>query len=60
VNEGADNLVQEVFMRLLKYQQGYRGESKFMVWMYRIARNSWVDYFKKAIRFVPILLPIEV
>ena len=46
----SEDLVQEVFLRMLKYRQGYRGESPFTVWMYRIARNSWVDYFKKAKR----------
>jgi RNA polymerase sigma-70 factor (ECF subfamily) len=46
----SEDLVQEVFLRMLKYRQGYRGESQFTVWMYRIARNSWVDYFKKAKR----------
>lgn len=48
--EASDDLVQEVFLRMLKYRQGYRGDSPFTVWMYRIARNSWVDYLKKAKR----------
>ena len=51
--DASEDLVQEVFLRMLKYRQGYRGESRFTVWMYRIARNSWVDYFKKAKREMP-------
>jgi RNA polymerase sigma-70 factor (ECF subfamily) len=51
--DASEDLVQEVFLRMLKYRQGYRGESAFTVWMYRIARNAWVDYFKKAKRELP-------
>jgi RNA polymerase sigma-70 factor, ECF subfamily len=50
--DASEDLVQEVFLRMLKYRQGYRGESQFTVWMYRIARNAWVDHFKKAKREV--------
>ncbi len=45
--QASEDLVQEVFLRILKYRQGYRGESPFTVWMYRIARNAWVDHSKK-------------
>ena len=48
--DASEDLVQEVFLRMLKYRQGYRGESQFTTWMYRIARNAWVDYYKKAKR----------
>jgi RNA polymerase sigma-70 factor (ECF subfamily) len=51
--DASEDLVQEVFLRVLKYRHTYRGESQFTVWMYRIARNAWVDYFKKARREVP-------
>lgn len=51
--DASEDLVQEVFLRMLKYRQSYRGESQFTVWMYRIARNSWVDYYKKAKREMP-------
>ena len=51
--EAGDDLVQEVFLRMLKYRQGYRGDSPFTVWMYRIARNAWVDYLKKTKRETP-------
>lgn len=51
--DASEDLVQEVFLRMLKYRHSYRGESQFTVWMYRIARNSWVDYFKKARRELP-------
>ena len=41
----SEDLVQEVFVRLLKYRHTYRGESQFTTWMFQIARNApFVDY----------------
>jgi RNA polymerase sigma-70 factor (ECF subfamily) len=52
--EISEDLVQEVFLRILKYRHTYRGESQFTVWMYRIARNASADYFRKSKREVPL------
>jgi RNA polymerase sigma factor (sigma-70 family) len=43
----SEDLVQEVFVRLLKYRHTYRGESLFTTWMFQIARNLRVDHFRK-------------
>ena len=43
----AEDLVQEVFVRMLKYKHTYRGESGFGPWMYRMARNVRSDQFRK-------------
>ncbi len=43
----SEDLVQEVFMRILKYRAGYHGDSRFAVWMFQIARNAHVDYLRK-------------
>ncbi len=43
----SEDLVQEVFVRMLKYRHTYRGESKFTTWMFQIARNARVDHFRK-------------
>jgi len=43
----ADDLVQDVFFRILKYRKTYRDESHFATWMFHIARNARFDYFKK-------------
>jgi RNA polymerase sigma-70 factor (ECF subfamily) len=43
----SEDLVQEVFLRILKYRTTYRGQSKFTVWMYQIARNAHIDYLRK-------------
>jgi len=44
---GADDLVQDVFFRILKYRKTYRDDSHFKTWMFHIARNARFDYFKK-------------
>jgi len=43
----AEDLVQDVFVRILKYRQTYRDHSCFETWMFRIARNSRTDHFRK-------------
>jgi len=42
----AEDLVQDVFVRVLKYRATFRDEGRFDTWLYRIARNARVDYFK--------------
>jgi RNA polymerase sigma-70 factor (family 1) len=43
----SEDLVQEVFMRMLKYRSTYQGRSKFTLWMYQIARNAHIDHLRK-------------
>jgi RNA polymerase sigma factor (sigma-70 family) len=43
----AQDLVQEVFERLLKYRATYRQGSPFEAWLFRIARNARADYFNR-------------
>lgn len=50
----SEDLVQEVFVRILKYRATYRGEDRFAVWMYKISRNAHVDYLRKRRDAVPL------
>lgn len=43
----AEDLVQEVFHRMLRYRHTFRGDSLFLPWMYRMARNACADHFRK-------------
>ncbi len=43
----AEDLVQEVFTRILKYRHTYRDNSDFLVWTYQMARNASADHFRK-------------
>jgi RNA polymerase sigma-70 factor (ECF subfamily) len=50
----AEDLVQEVFLRILKYRASYRDGARFDTWAYRIARNARADYFSKRDRGLPL------
>jgi len=51
--DASEDLVQEVFLRILKYRHTFRGEAPFSVWMYRLAHNVSSDYYRKWRREVP-------
>ena len=42
----AEDLVQDVFVRMLKYRATFRDDGRFETWMFRIARNARADYFR--------------
>ncbi|MGH9473732.1 MAG: RNA polymerase sigma factor [Terriglobales bacterium] len=43
----AEDFVQDVFVRILKYRASYRPGSRFATWMYYIARNVRLDGLHK-------------
>ena len=43
----SEDMVQDVFFRMLKYRHTYRNEGSFITWMFKIARNVRIDYFKE-------------
>ena len=43
----SEDLVQEVFLRILKYRQSYQPGTHFRAWIYQIARNARIDHFRK-------------
>lgn len=43
----SEDLVQEVFMRILKYRSGFQGDGRFNVWLFQIARNVHIDHLRK-------------
>src|ERR1051326_5565148 len=43
----SEDLVQEVFFRILKYRHSYRIDTPFRAWMYQIARNARLDLLRK-------------
>jgi RNA polymerase sigma-70 factor (ECF subfamily) len=45
--EASEDLVQDVFFRILKYRGSYRLRTSFAAWMYSIARNAYVDSTRK-------------
>lgn len=45
--ELSEDLVQNVFVRVLKYRSLYRGEGEFRSWLFHIARNVSHDQYRK-------------
>jgi RNA polymerase sigma factor (sigma-70 family) len=43
----SDDLVQDVFLKMLKKAKSFRGEGSFRAWMFNIARNVAFDYLRK-------------
>ena len=43
----SEDLVQNVFVRILKYRHRFRGDGEFKSWMFFIARNINIDHYKK-------------
>ncbi|HKS67528.1 MAG TPA: sigma-70 family RNA polymerase sigma factor [Candidatus Acidoferrales bacterium] len=56
----SEDLVQEVFLRILRYRDTYQPGTPFRPWMYQIARNARMDHYRKTPRletFEPDMLP---
>ena len=45
--EVSEDMVQNVFYRMLKYRKGFTGYGEFKTWMYHVARNTLKDHFRK-------------
>ncbi len=43
----SEDLVQNVFLRILKYKGSFNPEKRFTTWMYQIARNVFHDQYRK-------------
>lgn len=47
----SEDLVQNVFERILKYKHSYSEDGKFEVWVFQLARNVHRDHFRKNKRY---------
>lgn len=43
----SEDLVQNVFVRMMRYKHSYSGEGSFLAWMFSMARNVNNDYYNK-------------
>jgi RNA polymerase sigma factor (sigma-70 family) len=48
--ELSEDMVQNIFLRMLKYPENFMGFGEFKTWMYHIARNVVYDHFRKTKR----------
>ncbi len=49
-NSDAEDVCQDVFVKVNKALEGFRKESKFSTWIYRIATNTALDYLRSRTR----------
>lgn len=43
----AEDLAQEVFIKLYTHAKAYEPQAKFSTYLYRIARNCWIDHLRR-------------
>lgn len=43
----AEDLTQNVFLRMIRYRSSYREGAKFQSWIYQMARNGFSDYYQE-------------
>lgn len=48
----AEDLVQEVFLKLIETIRSYRGDAPFGAWLKRMTANAAIDHLRKSKRFV--------
>jgi RNA polymerase sigma-70 factor (ECF subfamily) len=56
--ETSEDLTQEVFLKMLRGAFEYEGRGRFDAFVFRVARNAWVDHVR-AIRARPRARPLE-
>ena len=44
--ETAEDLAQEVWIRVIRHRRNYRPEAKFQTYLFAIARNLWIDRYR--------------
>ncbi len=45
--QASEDLVQDLFVKLIKYAHTYRGVGNFTTWLFSIAHNAYIDNSKK-------------
>ena len=43
----AEELYQEVWMKLIKARENYVASAKFTTWLYKLAHNQFIDHYRK-------------
>ncbi|MEA3328499.1 MAG: sigma-70 family RNA polymerase sigma factor [Candidatus Omnitrophota bacterium] len=52
--DSADDISQEVFIKIYKNLSSFRKKAKFSTWLYRITVNTVYTYLKKQKRYIPL------
>ena len=54
----SEDYAQEVFARLIRYRASYRPTAKFTTYMFRIAKNYWIDQYRSKVA-APDVISLE-
>lgn len=46
-HHSAEDLSQEVFIKVFRSLKNFRGDAKFSSWLYRITVNTWISQYRK-------------
>ena len=57
--ELAEDLTQNVFIRMIQYSSSYHEGHKFKSWIYQIARNVFIDHFRSQKNKRPVMMDVE-
>ena len=57
--QDAEDMVQEAFLKAYNSLPGFRGDSKFSVWLYRIVSNVCLDFLRRQNRRPSTSLSVE-
>lgn len=55
----AEDVTQNVFLRMLKYRNSYNPELKFQTWIYQVARNAFADHYQQQKQSKAVSVTIE-
>jgi RNA polymerase sigma-70 factor, ECF subfamily len=50
----AEDLVQDIFLKVVRAAHTYRVKARFTTWVYRIAHNACADHYRKVSKFVVV------
>ncbi len=51
----AEELAQDVFLKLWKKRRSYRGSGKFSTYLFQIAKNHWINHLRRKKRYKEFL-----
>ena len=49
-SEGANDLLQETFLKALTYREKYTQNTNFKAWMYTIMRNTFINHYRRNVK----------
>ena len=55
----SDDLVQNLFIRVMKYRASYQEQFKFRTWIYQMARNLYYDHYRTEVKAKERFLEVE-